>query len=192
MSENYMKDFDLEHEVPPNNPNYFEVKSTLNWDEYFMLQAMIASFKSKDPATKVGCVFVDQNNHQITMGYNGFVAGIDESKLPWGKDKDQPLEHQKYGYVVHSEANAILHAPRSLAGAKCYVTLFPCNECAKLMASSKVKEVIYLSDKHRGTESNIMAKKLFKLAGISFRQLTPSPEIFEKLNKHLLDLVTNP
>ena len=76
-----------------NNPNYFEVKSQLSWDEYFMLQAMMASFKSKDPATKVGCVFVDQNNHQITMGYNGFVAGIDESQLPWGKDKSQPQNH---------------------------------------------------------------------------------------------------
>ncbi|MEX0799136.1 MAG: deaminase, partial [Bacteriovoracaceae bacterium] len=117
-----------------DNPNYFEVKSQLSWDEYFMLQAMMASFKSKDPATKVGCVFVDQKNHQITMGYNGFVAGINETKLPWGKDKTQALEHQKYGYVVHSEANAIIHSPRSLENSTCYVTHFPCNECAKLLA----------------------------------------------------------
>lgn len=192
MSDILDPDYSLDHEVPKDNPNYFPVKSNLSWDEYFMLQAMIASFKSKDPATRVGCVFVDEQNHQITMGYNGFVAGIDETKLPWGKDKNQPLEHQKYGYVVHSEANAILHAPRSLAGSKCYVTLFPCNECAKLMASSRVKEVIYLSDKHRGTETNIMAKKLFNLAGISFRKLTPSPELFDKLNQHLKELISNP
>ncbi len=168
-----------------NNPNYFEVKSVLSWDEYFMLQAMMASFKSKDPATKVGCVFVDQNNHQLTMGYNGFVAGIDEKKLPWGKDKSQPLEHQKYGYVVHSEANAILHSPVSLKESKCYVTLFPCNECAKLLASVKVKEVIYLSDKHLGTESNKIAKKIFELAKINYRQLIPSKDLLGKLNDHL-------
>ncbi len=173
-----------------NNPNYFEVKSVLTWDEYFMLQAMIASFKSKDPATKVGSVFVDNKNHQITMGYNGFVAGIDERLLPWGKDKTQPLEHQKYGYVVHSEANAILHAPRSLQGSRCYVTLFPCNECAKLLASSGVKEVIYLSDKHQGTESNIIAKKIFKLAGIEMKQLTPSEELLEKLSDHLKSMIS--
>ena len=173
-----------------DNPNYFEVKSIVSWDEYFMLQAMMASFKSKDPATKVGSVFVDENNHQITMGYNGFVAGIDEGKLPWGKDKSQPLEHQKYGYVVHSEANAILHAPRSLANSRCYVTLFPCHECAKLLASSKVKEVIYMSDKHQGTESNTIAKKIFELAGIEYRQLKPSRELIAKLNDHLISLTS--
>jgi dCMP deaminase len=179
-----------DHPIPHDNPNYFKVDSVLSWDEYFMLQAMMASFKSKDPATKVGCVFVDENNHQITMGYNGFVAGIDEDKLPWGKDKTQPLEHQKYGYVVHSEANAILHAPRSLAGSRCYVTLFPCNECAKLLASSRVKEVIYLSDKHIGTESNTISKKIFSLAGITYRQLTPSKELLDKLSDHLHTLIT--
>ena len=173
-----------------NNPNHFEVKSVLTWDEYFMLQAMIASFKSKDPATKVGSVFVDSKNHQITMGYNGFVAGIDERLLPWGKDKSQPLEHQKYGYVVHSEANAILHTPRSLQGSRCYVTLFPCNECAKLLASSGVKEVIYLSDKHQGTESNIIAKKIFNLAGIKMKQLTPTEDLLGKLSDHLKSMVS--
>lgn len=172
-----------------NNPNYFKIQSQLSWDEYFMLQAMMASFKSKDPVTKVGSVFVDENNHQITMGYNGFVAGIDEEKLPWGKDKSQPLEHQKYGYVVHSEANAILHSPRSLVNSKCYVTLFPCNECAKLLASARVKEVIYLSDKHNGTESNRIAKKIFELAGINYKQLIVEKSLVSKLNDHLISQI---
>ncbi len=171
--------------------NFIPTKSALTWDEYFMLQAMIAAFKSKDPATKVGSVFVDKNNHQITMGYNGFVAGIDESKVPWGKDKSAPLEFQKYGYVVHSEANAILHASRSLEGARAYVTLFPCNECAKLIASSKVKEVIYLSDKHQDTESNRIAKKIFELSGITYRQLHFPDSVLEKLTEHLQNLLSD-
>lgn len=166
-------------------------KSALSWDEYFMLQAMIAAFKSKDPATKVGSVFVDKNNHQITMGYNGFVAGIDESKVPWGKDKSASLEFQKYGYVVHSEANAILHASRSLEGSSAYITLFPCNECAKLIASSKVKEVIFLSDKHQETESNRIAKKIFDLSGVSYRSLEFRSEILGNLTEHLQNLLTD-
>ncbi len=176
-----------------NDPqiNNLPMKSALNWDEYFMLQAMIAAFKSKDPATKVGSVFVDKNNHQITMGYNGFVAGIDETKVPWGKDKTLPLEFQKYGYVVHSEANAILHASRSLEGSKAYVTLFPCNECAKLIASSKVKEVIYLSDKHQNTESNRIAKKIFDLSGITYRLLDFKADNLDKLNDHLQHLLSD-
>lgn len=151
----------------------------------------MASFKSKDPATKVGCVFVDQNNHQITFGYNGFVAGIDETKLPWGKDKTASLEFQKYGYVVHAEANAILHTTNNLSNAKCYVTLFPCHECAKLLASSKVSEIIYLQDKHEGTESNRISKKIFELTGIKTRKLELGSEIIEKLTEHFSEALSN-
>ena len=154
-----------------------------------MLQAMMASFKSKDPATKVGAVFVDQNNHQITMGYNGFVAGLDESKLPWGRDESVPLEHQKYAYVVHAEANAILHSPRSLVGARAYVTLFPCHECAKLIASCKVSEVIYLSDKYQGQESNRISKKIFNAAAIATRRLSLSKDIISSLERHFQHLL---
>ena len=170
--------------------NYIPGDQSINWDEYFMIQAMIASFKSKDPNTKVGCVFVDENNHQITMGYNGFISGIDESKLPWGNNRTVPLEHQKYGYVVHSEANAILHAQRSLRGSKVYVTLFPCEECAKLIASIKVSEVVYLSDKYKETEGNRIAKKIFDLGNIKYRQVDLSANIFERLLVHLKKLTT--
>jgi dCMP deaminase len=173
-----------------NNINFIPAHSALSWDEYFMLQAMISAFKSKDPATKVGSVFVDKNNHQFTMGYNGFVAGIDETKLPWGKDKTVGLEFQKYGYVVHSEANAILHSTRSLEGSRAYVTLFPCHECAKLISSSKVKEVIYLSDKQADTESNRIAKKIFELSGITYRKLEFKKEILENLNVHIQNLLS--
>ncbi|MBT7610180.1 MAG: dCMP deaminase family protein [Bacteriovoracaceae bacterium] len=171
--------------------NYFKVESNFNWDEYFLLQAMIASFKSKDPSTKVGCVIVDKNNHQVTMGYNGMVAGIDEGQLPWGKIKTVPLEHQKYAYVVHAETNAILHTNISLEDCKAYVTLFPCNECAKLIASKKINEVIYLSDKHRDLETNKIAKKIFKLAGIKYRTVKMDESHLERLNQHLTHLITD-
>ena len=175
-------------ETPDLKVNYIKTNSAVNWDEYFMLQAIMASFKSKDPATKVGCVFVDENNHQITFGYNGFVAGIDESKLPWGKVKSAPLEHQKYGYVVHAEANAILHSPGSLKGSKCYVTLFPCHECAKLLASSKVSEIIYLQDKHAGTETNTIARKIFDLTNIQYRQIKLDQETVFSLTNHIKEM----
>lgn len=154
-----------------SNTNYIPVKSSINWDEYFMMQALIASYRSKDPSTKVGSVFVDHRNHQISMGYNGFIAGIDEKQLPWGKIKDLPYEEQKYAYVVHSEANAILHATGSLENSKCYVTLFPCHECAKLLATVKIKEVIYLHRKE-GTESDRISQKIFDLSKITYRPLS--------------------
>lgn len=153
-----------------------------------MLQAMISAFKSKDPATKVGAVFVDEKNHQITMGYNGMVAGIDESKLSWDKDKNKPLEEQKYGYVVHAEANAILHAPRTLEGSRLYVTLFPCHECAKLVASVRCKEIIYLSNKDQGSESNRISCRILDLAGVRYRQLSLGEDVLDNLQGHLCSM----
>lgn len=167
-----------------NQENYIDIDTTINWGEYFMLQAIMASFKSKDPNTKVGCVFVDQQNHQLSMGYNGFVAGIDESKLPWGNSREADYQHQKYGYVVHSEANAILHSKTDLAGSKLYVTLFPCEECAKMLATRKVARVIYLSDKYEGTEGNIISKKILDLAGIEYTKLELNTEVVNKFQSH--------
>lgn len=165
--------------------NYIQSKSPLNWDEYFMLQAMLASFRSKDPTTQVGCVLVDQNHHQISMGYNGFVAGIDESKLPWGKE-DAELVDQKYGYVVHAESNAILHSTKSLEGSTAYVTLFPCHECAKMIASKKIKEVVYLSDKHADRDYSPVAKKIFELSAITTRSVEINDELVDKLHHYLI------
>jgi len=169
--------------------NFIDVRSSINWDEYFMLQAMIASYKSKDPQTKVGCVFVDDENRQVTMGYNGAVAGIDEKQIPWGNDRRAPLEGQKYGYVLHSEANAIVHCRRSLVGTRGYVTLFPCNECAKLIASQKVKEIVYLSDKYADTPENKISKKIFDLSGVAYRRLSLSADLLGGLQGYLSELV---
>lgn len=186
----------MEHIAKPSPPNenldvnFIPVKSNLNWDQYFMLQAMLASYRSKDPNTKVGCVFVDKYHHQITMGYNGAIAGVDESLIPWGNDRSVPLEFQKYGYVMHSEANAISHATRSLEGSTAYVTLFPCNECAKLMASQKVAEVIYLSDKYDGTSENRIAKKIFDLTKIKYRRVVLDASLVDGLHTYLQGMLT--
>lgn len=171
------------------NINLVPVSSYLNWDEYFMLQAMMASFKSKDPNTKVGCVFVDDNNHQISMGYNGQIAGIDESKIPWGNIKSVPLDQQKYAYVVHSEANAVLHAKASLENSRCYVTLFPCHECAKMLATVKIKEVVFLSDKYAGTVENSIAKRIFEMSNISYRELKLKSNVVEDMSNYFRSII---
>ena len=171
------------------NINLVPVTSYLNWDEYFMLQAMMASFKSKDPNTKVGCVFVDDNNHQLSMGYNGQIAGIDESKIPWGNIKSVPLDQQKYAYVVHSEANAVLHAKASLEKSRCYVTLFPCHECAKILATVKIKEVIFLSDKYAGTVENTIAKRIFEMSNITYRELKLTPQLIGEMSSYFQSIL---
>ena len=70
--------------------------------------------------------------------------------------------------------NAILNyrgSRKELEEAKIYVDLFPCNECAKLIIQSGIKEVIYLCDKYANTESVIASKKMFDTVGVVYRQI---------------------
>lgn len=145
----------------------------LSWDQYFMCMAVLASTRSKDPNTKVGCVIVSEDNRIISTGYNGFPA-ISENMLdknnddvyPWDRDG----ERNKYDYVAHAELNAITAgvAPgNALKGAKIYNTLYPCNECAKLIIQSGINKVYYLSNKYADTKSVKVAKEMFLNAGVS-------------------------
>ena len=91
-------------------------------------------------------------------------------------------------YVVHAERNAILNyrgSKKDLEGAKIYVDLFPCNECAKEIIQSGIKEVIYLSDKYATTESIIASKRLFDVCGVKYRQLEPKNQIEFNLSLEL-------
>ena len=158
----------------------------LSWDEYFMSIALITSLRSKDPSSKVGAVIVNLKNHIIGTGYNGFIAGSDESSFSWNREGD--WLQTKYPYVVHAEANAILSSTTSnMEGCRIYSTLYPCNECAKKIAQKEIKEVIYLSEKHNKEEFHIASVKIFEAAGIHIRQLKMLPlrEIVNKFSDFL-------
>ena len=100
----------------------------ISWDEYFMGVSLLAAKRSKDPNTQVGACIVDSNNIILSTGYNGFPYGCSDDLYPWEREG----EDTKYNYVVHAELNAILNARgKDLKGARLYVDLFPCNECAK-------------------------------------------------------------
>ena len=140
----------------------------INWDEYFMGIAMLAARRSKDPSTQVGACIVSPDNIIISTGYNGMPKGCSDDEFPW----DRTGEDTKYPYVVHAELNAILNANgRDLRGSRIYVSLFPCNECAKAIIQSGVKEVVYLSDKYDGTPMNLASKRMLDAAGVVYRQL---------------------
>jgi len=147
----------------------------LSWDEYFMGITIFTSLRSKDPNSKVGAVIVNTENHILGTGYNGFVAGTDESLFNWQRE-GKWLE-TKYPYVVHAEANAILNSTASdLSNCRIYTTLFPCNECAKKIAQKKMNEVIFLSDKYRGEDLHKASEIILKAAGIKTRKF-PMPKL---------------
>ena len=140
----------------------------INWDEYFMGIAMLAARRSKDPNTQVGACIVSQENIIISTGYNGMPKGCSDDEYPWDRVGDET----KYPYVVHAELNAVLNANgRDLRGSKLYVALFPCNECAKAIIQSGVKEVYYLSDKYDGTPMNLASKRMLDAARVKRTQL---------------------
>lgn len=144
----------------------------LSWDEYFMAIAKLSSMRSKDPNTQVGACIVSLDNRILSIGYNGAPNGFKDEYFPWSRDKD--ALDSKYLYVVHAERNAILNyrgSRKELENAKIYVDLFPCNECAKEIIQSGIKEVIYLSDKYAHTEETIASKKLFDTCGVTYRQI---------------------
>ena len=158
----------------------------LSWDEYFMGIAVFTSLRSKDPNSKVGAVIVNERNHIVGTGYNGFVAGIDEQKFKWDREGDW-LE-TKYPYVVHAEANAILNSTRSdLSGCRIYATLFPCNECAKHIAQKQIREAVYLSDKYRGEDFHEASERIFAGAGVTVRKLEmPAlPALIAKFERYI-------
>ena len=140
----------------------------ISWDEYFMGVAKLAARRSKDPSTQVGACIVSPEDIIISTGYNGMPKGCSDDVFPW----DREGEETKYPYVVHAELNAILNANgRDLRGSRVYVALFPCNECAKAIIQSGVKEVVYLSDKYEGTPGNIASKRMLDAAGVKYTRL---------------------
>ncbi len=142
----------------------------LSWDHYFMSIAVIASLRSVDPNSKVGSVIVSPENKILGVGYNGFVTGIDESKLSLSREGS--WLDSKYPYIVHSEVNAIVNSVvHSLKNSKLYCTLFPCNDCTKILAQAGIKEIIYLSNKHEESDMYIASKRLLDLSNINYRQL---------------------
>ena len=105
------------------------------------------------------------------MGYNGFPAGCDDDEFPWEREGDS--YDTKYPYVCHAELNAILNNRGNLEGCRIYVALFPCNECAKAIIQSGIKEVVYLSNKYETTSSVRASRRMLEAAGVKLTQLTP-------------------
>jgi len=145
----------------------------ITWDEYFMGVAKLAGMRSKDPNSQVGACIVSQDNKILSMGYNGFPRGCSDDEFPWAREGEE-LD-KKYVYVVHSELNAILNfRGTSLEGAKLYVSLFPCNECAKAIIQSGIKTIIYDSDKYAQTFAVVASKRMLDSAGVRYYKYSPS------------------
>lgn len=137
--------------------------------------ALLSAQRSKDPNTQVGACIVDNKKRIVGLGYNGFPKGCSDDELPWNRDGG--FLDSKYAYVCHAELNAILNKNNEdLDGCTIYVALFPCNECAKLIIQSGIKEVVYLSDKYKDTDSHKASQKMLEMSGIKLRKFNTDRE----------------
>jgi dCMP deaminase len=137
------------------------MKST-KWDNRFLDLAKLCGSWSKDPSTQVGAVIVDDNNRIVSVGYNGFPQGVEDSE-------ERLLDReQKYDIIVHAEANALMFANKSVEGCTLYTWPFqPCSRCAGIIIQSGISRVVSIIRKDERWQKNFkLASKLFEEAGI--------------------------
>ena len=108
------------------------------WNRRFLSLAQhVASF-SKDPSTKTGAVIVAPNNMIISLGYNGFPRGVEDSPDHYNN------RDVKYERIIHSEVNAILAARTDLTGCALYCyPLLPCSRCATVIIQAGITMVVF-------------------------------------------------
>ena len=157
------------------------MSNIITWDEYFMGLAHLSALRSKDPNTQVGAVIVNPEKRVVGIGYNGLPFGCADDKFHWLREGE--LEDTKYAYVVHAELNAILNSTQKLNDCTIYVSLFPCNECAKAIIQSGIKHIIYESDKYADTSAIHASKRMLEAAGVDWVQLPYKVEIEVKVKK---------
>ena len=147
----------------------------ISWDEYFMGVAHLSGMRSKDPNTQVGACIVSPDNKILSMGYNGFPKGCSDDEFPWERENDNDRNLTKYPFVTHSELNAILnYRGGSLEGTKLYVSLFPCNECAKAIIQAGITTIVYGEDKYADTPAVRASKRMLNAAGVRYYQYQPT------------------
>ena len=105
----------------------------------------------------------------VGIGYNGLPIGCSDDEFPW--DREGGMLETKYAFVVHAELNAILNSTRDLHGCTLYVSLFPCNECAKAIIQSGIRKIVYEDDKYAAADNVIASKKMLNAAGVELVRL---------------------
>uniref|UniRef100_A0A5S6R116 Probable deoxycytidylate deaminase n=1 Tax=Trichuris muris TaxID=70415 RepID=A0A5S6R116_TRIMR len=144
--------------------------------DYFMSLALLSAMRSKDPVTQVGACIVDEGGRVVSLGYNGMPVGCDDDFMPWSKTSANRLQ-TKYPYVCHAEANAVVNVgSEPLDGCSMYVTLFPCNVCAKLILKSGIRRLFYIAEKPAKAEMKA-SRRMLELGNVVCEKfITSRPE----------------
>nr|XP_022325293.1 uncharacterized protein LOC111125606 isoform X2 [Crassostrea virginica] len=160
-------------ETPKENEDSITIKTPLTDEEFFMAMAFVASARSKDPRTQVGACIVNEEKKVVGIGFNGMPLRFNDANTNWGKVEKHGLP-SKDPIVCHAEMNAVLFGNAAeMQNSTIYVTLFPCEECAKVVIKAGIKKVYFYSDKNH--DRNPFSRKLLGDAGLEPEQFNPRP-----------------
>ncbi|MDR3472209.1 MAG: dCMP deaminase family protein [Devosia sp.] len=144
-----------------------------SWDQHMIDNALLWATRSKDPATKVGCIITSHEKLILSTGYNGPPRHV--------RDLPERFERPtKYLFCSHAEENAVAQAARvgaSLSGGTAYVTHYPCSGCARMLIQAGIVRVVV-----GGGETNMdashfdAAAEMFREAGVRVEKHLPRPE----------------
>ena len=164
----------MDNKLTVDLPTVYGTEKQERWDRRFIELAKLVSTWSKDPSSKVGAVVVDDKNRIVSVGFNGFPMGVEDTEERLNK------RELKYELIVHAEANAILCSPKSVSGCLIYVYPYlPCSRCAGAIIQSGIKEVVVedLPIPERWVENFNLAKTILGEAGVMVRQIPTKENI---------------
>lgn len=136
------------------------------WDRRMMCLANHVATWSKDPSTQVGAVITDPNHRVLSLGFNGFPAGV--------ADTDLDDRNHKIARVVHAELNALLFARGPVVGATLYVwPMPPCSRCAGPIIQAGIARVVAPPPGDRWADSCAIGDEMFAQAGVEVVRWEP-------------------
>lgn len=151
-----------------------------SWDDTFIDICDVVSRRSKDESTKLGCVIVGPSKEIRSVGYNSFPRGIDDN------NPKRQLRPAKYFYFEHSERNALYNAlltGTSVEGCICYVSFYPCADCARGLIQAGVSEIVCRSDvvPERFRENCTASEEMLREAGVFVRLVNKTSPLILKI-----------
>lgn len=162
-----------QEEIPKDTQKKRE--NVLPWEDYFLAISLLVAKRSKCPEQQLGACIVNEDKCIIGQGYNGMPQKCGAGAFPWSVNSEDALEN-KFLFECHAELNAILNANVQVKGCKMYTITYPCNECAKAIIQSGIREVVYLLDQvpeYEDKDRYLATKRMFDAAKVLYRKHTP-------------------
>ena len=139
----------------------------VNWDSRFMHLCSYIARWSKDPHYQYGAIIVGERKRIISIGYNGFPRGLNDSEITRYQEPDDKW------WLEHAERNAIYNAVEPLVQCTIYVNGPPCADCARAIIQTGISRVVISGSplkrpyKKRRVESNKAAVQMLGEANIA-------------------------